>query len=275
MRRKVAFTLIELLVVIAIIAILAAILFPVFAQAREKARQISCLSNVKELGTSIMMYVQDYDELFPLAITWGIPPGSSWGVWSDRIQPYMKSWDIMYCPSGGPRLIAAWDLGPQYEWWANWRWFVQYGFNVDYLNNDYNCTQIGQNGDAFGPPTSLAAVEQPSSTVALAESGQDAPDDNVGTSIVYSPASCTAPDDCNYGAGWGTNSGLYYALTGNTTMGFFRPRHNEMGNVVMVDGHAHAFTPGQLAAGTNWHPGISMTNVVITDESQYLWSLHK
>jgi len=59
------FTLIELLVVIAIIAILAAILFPVFARAREKARQTSCLSNVKELGLGLMMYVQDYDECFP------------------------------------------------------------------------------------------------------------------------------------------------------------------------------------------------------------------
>ncbi len=60
------FTLIELLVVIAIIAILAAILFPVFAQAREKARSISCLSNTKQLGLSVMMYVQDYDEMYPM-----------------------------------------------------------------------------------------------------------------------------------------------------------------------------------------------------------------
>jgi prepilin-type N-terminal cleavage/methylation domain-containing protein len=64
-RRRSAFTLIELLVVIAIIAILAAILFPVFAQAREKARQAACLSNLKQIGTGVMMYVQDYDETFP------------------------------------------------------------------------------------------------------------------------------------------------------------------------------------------------------------------
>src|SRR5687768_9156779 len=66
-----AFTLIELLVVIAVIAILAAILFPVFAQAREKARAVSCLSNMKQIGTTAMMYVQDYDEQFPLAFTVG------------------------------------------------------------------------------------------------------------------------------------------------------------------------------------------------------------
>lgn len=267
---KRAFTLIELLVVIAIIAILAAILFPVFAQAREKAREITCVSNAKELGTSMMMYTQDYDELYPLAVTWGNP----WSDWSDTIQPYMQSWDIMYCPSGGPRMIASWSQ-PQYEWWANWRWFVQYGFNADYLNNDPNCSTTGQNNHAFGLPTSLAAVQSPASTICIAEDGQDAPNDSIGTSLVYSPASDTAPDDCSYGA-WGTNNGLWYpAGSGNTTMGFFKPRHNEMGTVLMCDGHAKVFTPGQLAAGTNWTPGISGGSIVITDESQYLWSLNK
>src|SRR5256714_3234114 len=101
-----AFTLIELLVVIAIIAILAAILFPVFAQAREKARQTACLSNTKQLGLSMQMYTQDYDETVPLAIEW-----MDWSIWTDRVQPYMKSWDIMYCPSGGNnRLPNSWNL---------------------------------------------------------------------------------------------------------------------------------------------------------------------
>src|SRR5215467_15487314 len=78
------FTLIELLVVIAIIAILAAILFPVFAQAREKARSISCLSNVKQIGLGTSMYVQDYDERFP--VTWG----SGQDPWLVILEPYMK-----------------------------------------------------------------------------------------------------------------------------------------------------------------------------------------
>lgn len=86
MKQRTAFTLIELLVVIAIIAILAAILFPVFAQAREKARAISCLSNCKQMGTALMMYVQDYDET--LCTVWtGGPPARDWTV--DLI-PYIK-----------------------------------------------------------------------------------------------------------------------------------------------------------------------------------------
>ena len=99
MRR--GFTLIELLVVIAIIAILAAILFPVFARAREKARAISCLSNLKQLGVGIMMYAQDYDEcVMPGNLCNNGDHVQHW--WSDpngRIQPYVKNTQILVCPS--------------------------------------------------------------------------------------------------------------------------------------------------------------------------------
>ena len=114
-----AFTLIELLVVIAIIAILAAILFPVFAQARGQARAISCVSNVKQCATGVMMYAQDYDETIPRhdnngSATYNIPPQLTpdWGnpgtdasippaMFLNVIQPYIKNYQVAYCPEIG------------------------------------------------------------------------------------------------------------------------------------------------------------------------------
>ena len=94
------FTLIELLVVIAIIAILAAILFPVFAKAREKARQASCQSNLKQLGLAVAMYAQDYDEKLPWGgeIFWSATAGQS-GFIGIALEPYIKNWQILICPS--------------------------------------------------------------------------------------------------------------------------------------------------------------------------------
>ena len=100
--RRPAFTLIELLVVIAIIAILAAILFPVFAQARDRARMSACLSNMRQLGSSLMMYAQDYDETLPYIRFHGVgacPKGAGCYVWKNAVQPYLKNLDVLACPS--------------------------------------------------------------------------------------------------------------------------------------------------------------------------------
>lgn len=98
MLRK-AFTLIELLVVIAIIAILAAILFPVFAQAKDSAKDTAALSNVKQLGLSQLMYSADYDDYLPLSATANT---AGWNVWTGLVQPYTKNWQVAWHPKMAP-----------------------------------------------------------------------------------------------------------------------------------------------------------------------------
>ena len=106
--RQLAFTLIELLVVISIIGILASILFPVFARARENARRTNCASNLKQLALGVMQYTQDYDETYPLlvrnsnstgAFKSGYNPSANFFYWPDRLLPYVKSIQVFYCPN--------------------------------------------------------------------------------------------------------------------------------------------------------------------------------
>jgi prepilin-type N-terminal cleavage/methylation domain-containing protein/prepilin-type processing-associated H-X9-DG protein len=107
-----AFTLIELLVVIAIIAILAAILFPVFGRARENARRSSCQSNMKQIGLGILQYVQDYDETYPMSnknTTTYTESGGGTGLWMVNTYPYVKSTQIYACPSGAKGISAKYD----------------------------------------------------------------------------------------------------------------------------------------------------------------------
>ena len=144
---KRAFTLIELLVVIAIIATLAAILFPVFAQVREKARQTSCASNTRQLSLGVLMYAQDYDETLPPTT---IASEDEEGVlWPDLMQPYIKNDQIRHCPSD-----------------------VQ-GQRNSYGLNEIIFADLGDPEELQAPVRTLAALQTPAQTVMMAELGTD------------------------------------------------------------------------------------------------------
>ncbi len=166
MKRK-GFTLIELLVVIAIIAILAAILFPVFAQARDKARQAACTSNLKQLGNALMMYLQDYDETFHKGAgmvstgEYGFGPDSrvdGWTNWAWFYGPYIKNVGVFDCPTSPD--TSANLTGP------NWGNDGNYGYNYSGLTRDEGAT-----GQPATPPRGLAELEFPAETFVFFDCG--------------------------------------------------------------------------------------------------------
>lgn len=135
------FTLIEMLVVVAIISFLAAILFPVFARARENARRASCLSNLKQLGLAMVMYTQDYDETYPYSYRYP-------SYWVNTIIPYVKNKQVFRCPSG-QEPGGTWD-NPNVMWY-----YTRYG-----MNNDFGTVSI-----TYPDAVKMAAIKRPSELI--------------------------------------------------------------------------------------------------------------
>ena len=281
-RRSSAFTLIELLVVIAIIAILAAILFPVFAQAREKARQISCLSNLKNLGNAMVMYTQDYDETYMCG--WGPGNGGEDGLtmWRTSLQPYIQKYGdpkdknagsnnngIYSCPSL-PSTAASGPTG--------------YGYNAA-------ASGLTQGWNDPGPlhyvGKSLAGIRRPASLVAFADAAainQSAGKDPADVSQREGDGACTGYETNNGANGVGEcgpyafNPKLWQANNPWSTVDWSmgvpgaagggdwtandarRPhaRHQGFINAVFADGHAKALPADSLKtklglAADVWH----------------------
>lgn len=167
MKRR-GFTLIELLVVIAIIAILAAILFPVFAQAREKARQAACISNTKQIGTAVMLYVQDYDELFPFSDNFAIvipnsPVQGGYQYWGDAIAPYVRNGGQSTHPTlkGGTGNYGPYQRCPTVgNWWTGYAYNVELGY--------YPSGQLGSVSTAANRNgVSLASLNRPADLICV------------------------------------------------------------------------------------------------------------
>ncbi len=215
---RVAFTLIELLVVIAIIAILAAILFPVFAQARERARQTACLSNTKQLGTAFMMYVQDYDEMVPhhfgAADAAPRPRNTKYNSgrsWPLQLFPYVKNKDVFDCPSSPEKVSPVYPQGL-----TNWT-----GERVTYKGN----YMFNYDGITYGTGMTIAGLSEPASTYMLYDGAEFA--------SVYGRdtwESFLSQLDLNLNCGVEPQTGGY---TKSNAL-----RHFKRTNVAFADGHA-------------------------------------
>jgi prepilin-type N-terminal cleavage/methylation domain-containing protein/prepilin-type processing-associated H-X9-DG protein len=235
-RSRSGFTLIELLVVIAIIAILAAILFPVFAQAREKARQTSCLSNMKQIMTGVKMYDQDYDEQSMYYIWYQNTTTGNWVTFTEEILPYIKNTQIFICPSAsknpttyttscaGASLISTY-IWPGWLAYNYYSWFPPYG-PVMFAGFPAQEGCVG----AYGGCGGVEFVASPAESVFLME----------GYFLAYTPvAGLQMGSACTMGFDYPTNTNIW--------------RHNTGMNFSFCDGHA------KWVKGSNWFGNDSDT----------------
>ncbi len=223
--RSKGFTLIEILVVIAIIAILAAILFPVFARARENARRSSCQSNLKQIGLAMMQYTQDFDETMPSIFNQNsnirMPNGSIAPIapWYQMIYPYMKNIQVLNCPS---EKSIIWTSG-------SFTGDIPYGYNFTSAwtqSCSPNCgVQLGYPND--GPGAKLSAIEDTSGTIMITDSKYYA----ISFRVIL-PAEEFLTDSALL-----TGGRCYSTGTGPEITRCIRPRHLDTLGTLFVDGH--------------------------------------
>jgi prepilin-type N-terminal cleavage/methylation domain-containing protein/prepilin-type processing-associated H-X9-DG protein len=256
------FTLIELLVVIAIIAILAAILFPVFQKVRENARKTSCLSNEKQIGLAMIQYSQDYDEL--LVSAWLGPNGYTQSdaattpnpryKWMDMVYPYVKSTQVFHCPDDSGDTItnangsasnadgtATGTYIPQSQLTAaSDRYYGSYAINSYNWGGQAPDIGPGNNNGGNGQGYTLSSLQSPASTIWVVDGGGSFQFDCNG------PAMITGTQ--------GSYPGIYCGNQGNSLNDgnpmLFRHGGPDLSNVLYCDGHAKAVRQGSVMQTT-------------------------
>ncbi|BCM88519.1 hypothetical protein IAD21_00352 [Abditibacteriota bacterium] len=225
---KKAFTLIELLVVIAIIAILAAILFPVFARARENARKTSCLSNMKQLGLAFAQYTQDYDETMPFGRSYGTYNTS----WDQCLEPYFsKAGTTTYGTGKNQLLVCPSDSITRTSGRSPRSYAIPFYYNA----TDPWLTEITAGGTTYIPGRNIASFPSVSTTLDLVEAPNDA--NAVGTNVAFVGSPHGSATRGYTGSQDGTNGTTAQGLGGVGAL------HLEGWNYLFVDGHAKWLRP--------------------------------